>query len=715
MVRNRLLLRGGYSPIQRVMGFTPRLPEGLLTGGEHDITSADLQRIGDVDAHRAMRMRKAASIAFHESDCDQAVRAAALVGRRKFQNFEVGQAVLYWRRGAGTHKKTRAAYWQGPARILLTNMPTAVWLAHGNSVIKAAPERGRIATEEESLSISGWLCGITKAREAFERVPKKNYVDLSKDQDSIDDEAAADESAAGHENQPDEIPAVPDRVRQKTGDYPVGEELPSLRELFGPDPPLSEARSSTDPPEARITGNDGQGEVLPAGDVNVEHPELKCEAENPPKPPPGKRSRLELLEIYNLQLQSLIKQRAKKEAKVKDFVGKDAHRLQRAISKEINTNLLTGAYELLSPSESKKVLEEKLDKVMNSRYVLTKKPLEPLDVDQAKAEDLLLEDDGTGPHKAKCRHVMQGFSDPSALSVESTTPQVQRDSVVFVAQVLASMGWTPGFVDFTQAFHSGDKLERELYCRQPPEGIPGAHRHQVLRLLKTCYGLVDGPYAWFQHLHRRLTEDYGYRASQLDPCVYYLQNQDENQQPQLRGIIGLATDDMLHGGDEHHWQLIERIAKEYKLGKNQQGQGRFTGKDIRMEEDGSITIKQGFYVKDKVAINSIPRKRKAQRFAKCTPAEVEMLRSQLGVLSWLAKETRCDLAGRVALLQQAFPEPRVSDLVEGNRIAEEARRHDGLGIRVMPIPWQRLRVSVVTDASWGNVKEKLWVEDGEEV
>ena len=109
--------------------------------------------------------------------------------------------------------------------------------------------------------------------------------------------------------------------------------------------------------------------------------------------------------------------------------------------------------------------------------------------------------------------------------------------------------------------------------------------------------------------------------------MYYLQSQDENQELRLRGIIGLATDDMLHGGDEHHWQVIERIAKEYKLGKNQRGQGRFTGKDIRIKMDGSITIKQGFYVKDKVVINPIPRKRKAQRFAKCSPAEVEPFRS----------------------------------------------------------------------------------------
>ena len=168
---------------------------------------------------------------------------------------------------------------------------------------------------------------------------------------------------------------------------------------------------------------------------------------------------------------------------------------------------------------------------------------------------------------------------------------------------------------------------------------------------------------------------------------------------------------MIHGGDDDHWAIIEKIATEYKLGKNQKGQGRFTGKDIKLELDGSISIRQAFYVKDKMIINQIARKRKQQRYSKCTAAEIEQLRSQLGVLSWLSKETRCDLAGRVALLQQAFPEPRVADLIEGNKIAAEAIKNADLGIRVMPIPWDQLRVSVVTDASWGNSKDKLWLED----
>ena len=304
---------------------------------------------------------------------------------------------------------------------------------------------------------------------------------------------------------------------------------------------------------------------------------------------------------------------------------------------------------------------------------------------------------------------MKGYSEESALDVEFTTPQITRDSVIFVLQMLSSFKWIPGFLDFTQAFHSGDRIERELYCRQPREGIPGAHPGQLLRLLKTCYGLTDGPLAWYKHLAKKL-KTMGYETSKADPCVFFLRG-PKSEGSRLEGIIGVATDDLLHGGNERHWKNIEMIAREYKLGKNQQGKGRFAGKDISYQEDGSILVNQKFYVEDKVQIIPLDRKRKQQRYSKCSPAEVEALRSSLGVLSWLAKETRCDIAGRVALLQQSFPEPQVKDLVEANRISEEARKYSDLGIRVMPIPVEDLRVSVVTDAAWGNAREQPWLED----
>ena len=85
-------------------------------------------------------------------------------------------------------------------------------------------------------------------------------------------------------------------------------------------------------------------------------------------------------------------------------------------------------------------------------------------------------DDGPSSKKAKARHVMKGFSEENSEYLEVTTPQVARDSVMLTLQLLCSRRWKPGYLDFTQAFHSGDPIDREIYAEQPVEGIPD-YRH----------------------------------------------------------------------------------------------------------------------------------------------------------------------------------------------------------------------------------------------
>ena len=106
-----------------------------------------------------------------------------------------------------------------------------------------------------------------------------------------------------------------------------------------------------------------------------------------------------------------------------------------------------------------------------------------------------------------------------------------------------------------------------------------------------------------------------------------------------------------------------------------------------------------------MATIQIFRERERRKFSPCNPDEVEQLRALVGVLSWLSKETQCDLAGKTAFLQPAFPRPLVKDILTANQIAKEALEHKSLGIKVMPIPLDRLRAGVVTDASCGNSKK----------
>lgn len=104
------------------------------------------------------------------------------------------------------------------------------------------------------------------------------------------------------------------------------------------------------------------------------------------------------------------------------------------------------------------------------------KPIEDYALEDAKSADLVLAASPDDTRKAKCRLSMQGLSEPDLL--------VHRDLVAFTTQALAAKQWQPGYEDFTQAFHSADAIGRELYCTQPPEGIPGTSSAWYSRITK---------------------------------------------------------------------------------------------------------------------------------------------------------------------------------------------------------------------------------------
>ena len=715
MMKNRLASRGGFSPVQRVIGYLPRLPGGLLSGGQNDAEAGKPNRLGDGGLARAMAMRRAAAKAFFEVDCDQALRNVLAGGPRPQHDYVVGQMVYFYRLGHSKKGDRPHERWHGPARVIMTDLPTTMWLSYQENLVKASPERIRPGSEEEQLTISGWLDGLAQAKEEFEKAPKRGYLDLTNEplpeMDELDDPEDQAEPIEDYEFAPPE--PVLRRVRRKTN----VEGLQASRGPLMTEEPLPRSEvdnSNTLPP---LVG-DGQWEPLPDERPGPDDEDLIMEDQDAgDAEPPAKRSRLQLLETYYAKLETLFKTRQRKEVKLKDLSAEDLACFLRATEKEIKNNMETKAYEQLSSEESYKIRQTCPERIMESRYVRTAKPLEHDDVDKAQCDGTLLKGDHGGPCKAKVRHVMKGFSEEGAEDLESATPQVTREGVMFTAQVIASKGWQVGFLDFTQAFHSGDPIGRELYAEQPPEGVPGMKKGDLLKLLKTCYGLLDGPIAWFRHLKRVLLQELGYVQSLADPCIYFLHDEGKGGWDRLVGIVSVATDDLLHGGNEVHQEKMKILNSKYKLGKFQYGAGRFTGKQFTPQPDGSIVVDQKHYVTEKVHKIPLSKARKLQRYSYCTDQEIGLLRSLIGALSWLAKETRPDLCGRISLLQQQFPRPRIRDIIIANQLASEAERYQ-IGIRIAPIPVDRLRVSAVTDAAWGNAEgpgkkesgQDFWVE-----
>ena len=224
---------------------------------------------------------------------------------------------------------------------------------------------------------------------------------------------------------------------------------------------------------------------------------------------PAKRHRTQFLELFHQTVEQILEAKKQKEINFRDLSGDYKEKFHNAMRKEIKNNIETGAYEPMTLEESEQVRRDMPEKVLQSRYVLVEKPIEESDVAKAREDKILLADNGELSTKAKARHVMKGFSEWDAEGLDVSTPQVAKESITFLLQILCSLRWMPGYLDFTQAFHSGDQIQRTLFAEQPTEGIPGLKPRQLLRLKKCCYGLLDGPYQWYVHLKRLLTEELG--------------------------------------------------------------------------------------------------------------------------------------------------------------------------------------------------------------
>ncbi|CAK8994697.1 unnamed protein product, partial [Durusdinium trenchii] len=393
MTKNRMMNVGGFSPSQRVLGFNPFLPGGLLSGDDGHRGQQPEAKVGDLSVERAMKLRKAAAHAFIEADASNSLRRAVASGPRPILEYDIGEIVYFFRMGADKKLKFKPCYWHGPARIIMIDQPSTIWLSYQSQLVKASPERIRRASLEENMALSGWLEDLVQLKKDIVTEPIRGFLDLS-DQplpEILDDEA----------NNEEYTPTEPDETPDQN--IPMEPALPpGLQEPMGEPQRDEEVLQPPEPEQEREKRSHEEEEL-------DEHP--------------SKRSRLEFLEAYLLKVENLIKGRQRKEVRLQELNHRNQKCFKNAIGKEIQNNINIGAYTIVSPEESARVRQTMPNKNMESRLVLTPKPLEPHEVEKAKEEEILLDWDTDEPCKAKARHVMKGFSEEGAENIEATTPQ----------------------------------------------------------------------------------------------------------------------------------------------------------------------------------------------------------------------------------------------------------------------------------------------------
>ena len=188
----------------------------------------------------------------------------------------------------------------------------------------------------------------------------------------------------------------------------------------------------------------------------------------------------------------------------------------------------------------------------------------------------------------------------------------------------------------------------------------------------------------------------------MDPTLFLLKRNHL-----VCGIVIVEVDDLWTAGDGGHYKQIDALRQRFTFGKfkflqdEEEGVG-FNGR--RMKQDASFSFYYDLqkFIEERLSPVNIVGKVGEEP---ATPQEVSEARAVLGSLNWLGREGRPDLVGEVSILSSRVPDLRVRDLKEINKTVERAKATASLCVTIKGIPEKEIGFGVVSDASYGNVRD----------
>ena len=356
------------------------------------------------------------------------------------------------------------------------------------------------------------------------------------------------------------------------------------------------------------------------------------------------------------------------------------------------------ALEPMSVSESDRIREEvPADRILSSRFAYRDKNWSRRKIDP------------NTPWKHKARLVVAGHKDPDICYLETDAPTIGRLTILTLFQVLASRrksaDWVAAAGDITAAFLNGDGMERELYLKQPKNGLRGLHPDQLLKVTKGIFGLPDSPRRWWKRLKREMLDvaiSYGGRdlhflQCPLDPCLFQLVGDDT---PTPLAYVGVHVDDLLVVGPRDLTEAIKhKLSERFPVDDWETDCFDYIGSHVTVTDEG-VRITQESYASSRFFEVDLV---KGQNDLEVASLEQKIdNQSLIGALSWLSAQTRPDLQCGVSLAQQLQKNPLVEDIKFTNQLAKRAWEHREQGVLLRPLDLTTLEYVVFHDSAWAN-------------
>ncbi|CAL1130755.1 unnamed protein product [Cladocopium goreaui] len=715
--KNALAKHRGYSPEQIVLGKATRLPASLSSD---DSTAAHSLALGDdLDCDRfrsLLEKRTKARQAFILADNAESLRRATLRQSRPTRGpYMPGQLVLYWTKRS-VPNRSESGRWHGPARVIVQEGSSIVWLSHANRLIRRAPESLRPASLREWNASQDQNpnseCAI---RDNMHHMPiPQNSPSIVNNQVPPDDDPYSPSILDNNEVPPDHVSEQPEHEASHPPTIDSEEETPTAatdetetefqedglllqminltnHEDADPEQPAEEALHVFDTfyPAQDATANeticlaeDGMPYIDSPLDCNTE----ECFVLEIPMKSEDVLAWNQEVNPSEMICVAAAGQRARSEVQVKYLTDSERKLFDIAKDNELSCWISTNA---LRP-----ILRKSLnpDQILRSRWVLTWKNVEAND--QAPAHK-----------KAKARLVVLGYQDPQLTSVARDSPTLTKEGRNTILQLVASCQWDLISLDIKTAFLRGKADEQNPLAMEPPDELRKKlqlSKDQVCALVGNAYGRVDAPLLFYKELSKQL-KTLNFRTHPLEPCVFILES-GEGSQRKLHGALGVHVDDGVGGGDEYFHQQIQALSKVLPFGSFKTRKFVFTGIELEQLPDCSIRASQADYVHRILPID-IGKPRREQISSPVTDSEKSKLRGLIGSLQYAVTHTRPDLAARLGEVQTDMSSPTVQTLMQCNKVLREAQEHSDVQICFRSIPMSQVTHVSFGDASFASPKQ----------
>ena len=298
---------------------------------------------------------------------------------------------------------------------------------------------------------------------------------------------------------------------------------------------------------------------------------------------------------------------------------------------------------------------------------------------------------GDGTKGCKARLVAHGNQLHN--SVPKDSPTARKTTLRLTTSLCVQYGWKMHNCDVTAAFLQSTHMLREV-CVLPPKDVPRS-RGTLWRLTRPCYGLPEASMCWFLTVNKDLKER-GMKEIMMDPAAYYWAPEGK-----LKGIYVSHVDDAYYCGDEDfHVMIMKPLFEKFKMGQIMEGDFRSLGWNVKTNDRKEITVSQKDYIESKVEKLNILKKKDQLVSSALTDDQTAKLRAKIGMLRWLADQTRPDVAHSCLVLNTKQLAPTWREVKLFNATVDKVLRQpvDILYRRLEPSKWY---VTVFCDASHG--------------